>query len=68
MVRGLNGNERMLIAQMDAAVTPMSTLTGDVSELEAGLAAIKPQDSTADFARGLRFGHRHLARRSRTPR
>lgn len=55
MVRGLNGDERMLIAQMDAAVTPMSTLTGEVSELEGGLAAIKAQDSTADFARGLRF-------------
>ena len=55
MVRGLSGSDRMLIAQMDAAVTPLSTLTGEISELEAGLSAVKAVDASADFARGLRF-------------
>src|SRR4051812_1426428 len=55
MVRGLSGSDRMLIAQMDAAVTPLSTLTGEVSELEAGLASVKAVDAGADFPRALRF-------------
>jgi Ca-activated chloride channel homolog len=55
MVRGLSGSDRMLIAQMDAAITPLSTLTGEVSDLEAAVAAVKPTDAAADFARALRF-------------
>ena len=55
MVRGLSGSDRMLIAQMDAAVTPLSTLTSEVSELEAAVAAVKGTDASADFAAGLRF-------------
>jgi Ca-activated chloride channel homolog len=55
MVRGLSGSDRMLIAQMDAAITPLSTLSGEVAELEAAVAAVRPTDSTADFARALRF-------------
>lgn len=55
MVRGLSGSDRMLLAQMDAATTPLTTLTSDVAELEAGLAAVQATDAAADFARGLRF-------------
>ncbi|EYF08979.1 vWA domain-containing protein [Chondromyces apiculatus] len=55
MVRGLSGSDRMLIAQMDAAVTPLSTLTGEIADLEAAVAAVKATDATADFARALRF-------------
>ncbi|MGK4002999.1 VWA domain-containing protein [Sorangium sp. So ce1036] len=55
MVRGLSGSDRMLLAQMDAAVTPLSTLTGEIAELEAAVAAVKPTDAAADFARALRF-------------
>jgi hypothetical protein len=55
MVRGLSGSDRMLVAQMDAAATPLTTLTGEVSELEAGVAAIKATDASADFPRALRF-------------
>jgi hypothetical protein len=55
MVRGLSGSDRLLIAQMDAAVTPLSTLTGEISELEAGVVAVKASDASADFARSLRF-------------
>ncbi len=55
MVRGLSGTDRMLIAQMDAAATPLSTLTGEISELEAALARVQPTDAAADFPRALRF-------------
>jgi hypothetical protein len=55
MVRGLSGTDRMLIAQMDAAATPLSTLTGEISELEAGLAKVTATDASADFPRALRF-------------
>ncbi|MDI1431216.1 vWA domain-containing protein [Polyangium sorediatum] len=56
MVRGLSGSDRMLIAQMDAAVTPLSTMTSEIPDLEAAVASIKATDASADFARGLRFG------------
>jgi len=55
MVRGLGGSDRMLIAQMDSAVTPVTTMTGEVSELEAGLASVAATDTRADFPRALRF-------------
>lgn len=55
IVRGLSGSDRVLIAQMDAAVTPLSTLTGEIPELEAAVSAVKPTDASADFARALRF-------------
>jgi hypothetical protein len=55
VIRGLSGSDRMLVAQMDAAVTPLSTLTGEPSDLEAALASVKPADASADFARALRF-------------
>lgn len=55
IVRGLSGSDRMLIAQMDAAITPLSTMTGEISELEAGVSAVKATDAAADFPRALRF-------------
>jgi hypothetical protein len=55
MVRGLGASDRMLIAQMDAGTTPLSTLTSDVAELEAAVAKVEPTEAKADFARGLRF-------------
>src|SRR5580700_419067 len=55
MVRGLSGTDRMLIAQMDAAATPLSTLTGEIAELEAGLTKVTATDASADFPRALRF-------------
>jgi len=55
MVRGLSGSDRMLIAQMDAAVTPLSTMTSEVSDLEAAVAAVAPTDAAADFPKALRF-------------
>ncbi|MEM6786955.1 MAG: VWA domain-containing protein [Myxococcota bacterium] len=55
VIRGLSGSDRMLIAQMDAAVTPLSTMTGDIAELEAALDRVDVRDARADYPRGLRF-------------
>jgi hypothetical protein len=55
LVRGLGGSDRMLIAQMDAAVTPLSTLTSEVADLDQAVAAVRATDARADFPRALRF-------------
>ncbi len=55
LTRGLSGSDRMLIAQMDAAVTPLSTMTGEITELEQALAEVRATDARAAFARALRF-------------
>jgi hypothetical protein len=55
IVRGLSGSDRMLVAQMDAAATPLSTLTSEVSDLDVAISAVKATDGTADFPRALRF-------------
>jgi hypothetical protein len=55
MIRGLGGSDRMLVAQMDAAVSPLGPMSGDTSELERTLDLIKPTDARADFPRALRF-------------
>ncbi|HVH41325.1 MAG TPA: VWA domain-containing protein [Labilithrix sp.] len=55
VIRGLGGSDRMLIAQMDAAITPLGPTSSDTSELERALDAIKPTDARADFPRALRF-------------
>ena len=55
IIRGLGGSDRMLIAQMDAAVTPLGPTSSDTSELERALDGIKPTDARADFPRALRF-------------
>ena len=56
MVRGLGGSDRMLIAQMDGAVTPLSTMTGEISDLEEAIDQVTASDVRAQWARGLRFG------------
>lgn len=55
VIRGLGGSDRMLVAQMDAAVTPLGPMSGDTSELERALDSIKVTDARADFPRALRF-------------
>jgi von Willebrand factor type A domain/Aerotolerance regulator N-terminal len=55
MIRGLGGADRMLIAQMDAMVTPLGPMTGDTSALERELDSIAAMDVRADFPRALRF-------------
>jgi len=55
LIRGMGGADRMLIAQMDAAITPLGPMSGDTSDLERAVDAIQPTDARADFARALRF-------------
>lgn len=55
VIRGLGGSDRMLVAQMDAAVTPLGPMSGDTSELERNVDSIRVTDARADFARALRF-------------
>jgi hypothetical protein len=55
IVRGLGGADRMLIASMSAAVTPLSTMTGDAATLEDAVASITATDTRADLRRGLEF-------------
>jgi hypothetical protein len=55
LIRGMGGADRMLVAQMDAMVTPLGPMSGDTSELERALDQIKPTEARADFPRALRF-------------
>jgi hypothetical protein len=55
MIRGMGSSDRMLLAQMDAVVTPLGPMSGDTSALERALATIQPTEARADFARALRF-------------
>jgi hypothetical protein len=55
IVRGLGGADRMLVAQMDAMVTPLGPMTGDTSALERELDGVRATDTRADFPRALRF-------------
>lgn len=55
LVRSLGGSDRMLIAQLDAQITPLGPMTSDTAELERAIDAIRATDTRADFSRGLRF-------------
>ena len=55
MIRGLGGADRMLLAQMDAMVTPLCSMSSDTSVLERALDQLRPTDARADFPRALRF-------------
>ncbi|HEY6557272.1 MAG TPA: VWA domain-containing protein [Polyangiaceae bacterium] len=55
LVRSLGGADRMLIAQMDAGLTPLSTMTGELPELERAVAELRATDTRADLRRGLEF-------------
>ncbi len=55
MIEGLSGTDRMLIAEMGPTPHPLSTITEDISELEAAVEQIHATDTEADLERGLRF-------------
>ncbi len=56
IIRGLGGADRMLIAQMDAAVTPLRPMSGDTTELERALDTIKRDRRSRRLSRAaLRF-------------
>ena len=56
MVEGLGGSDRMLIAQMDASIRPLSTMTNEVADLKHALDQVAASDTRADFLRALSFG------------
>ena len=55
LIRGMGGSDRMLVAQMDATITPLGPMSGDTSELERAADAVHVTDTRADFPRALRF-------------
>ena len=55
LVQGLSGADRLLIAQLDAAVTPLSTMTAEAGDLELAVDRLRASDTRADLERGLRF-------------
>jgi len=55
LVAGLGGDDRMLIASMDATTVPLSPLTNDQRLLRASLERLAPTDVAADFTRGLQL-------------
>jgi hypothetical protein len=61
---GLGSNDRMLLAQMDASVTPLSTMTEDVAELHSALGRLRPSDTRADVSGALSFARDSLRGRS----
>ena len=48
LIAGLGPADSMLIAQMDAGVTPLTTMTDDVAELGAALERVRASDTRAD--------------------
>lgn len=55
LVKGLGASDRMLVASMDAVVTPMSPLTSDTGVLDDAAGRLEASDCRADFTRALRY-------------
>jgi hypothetical protein len=55
LVGSLGGADRMLIARMGAVVTPLSTMSSDVAELQLAVGRIRATDTRADVEAALRF-------------
>jgi hypothetical protein len=55
IIDGLGGADRVLVAEMGATLTPLSTLSGDLGELREATKKLAARDTRADFARGLSF-------------
>ncbi|MGZ3477426.1 MAG: vWA domain-containing protein [Polyangiales bacterium] len=55
LVRGLGASDRMLVASMDAVITPLSPLTSDTGMLDDAANHLEAVDCRADFARALRY-------------
>lgn len=63
--RGLGGDDRMLIAQVDAALTPLSTMTDERLELDEAIDRLQASDVRADFDRAFAFALDALRGRTR---
>ena len=65
ITRAAGPNLQVLVAQMDASTTPLSTLGAERRELERALDQIQPTDLPTDYARAYRFAIDVLRGRSR---
>jgi hypothetical protein len=66
LAAGPNGaHDELLIAQLDANVTPLSTLSSDRSALRSALERLTPSDAASDFAAGAAFALQLLEGRAR---
>ncbi len=64
LLGGLGSNDRMLIAQMDHSVTPLSTMSDDTGELARALERISPSDTHLEFGAAIEFAKDSLRGRS----
>ncbi len=55
IVQSLSGSDLALVAQLDASVTPKSTLTDDRASLRHGIERITKTDLTGDLSVGMMF-------------
>jgi hypothetical protein len=53
LVRGLGGSDRALIVQMGPVPVPLSTLSGDTTELVPAIDRVQAKDTRADLGRAL---------------
>jgi von Willebrand factor type A domain/Aerotolerance regulator N-terminal len=60
IVRGLGGADRALIVQMASVPTPLSTMSGEVTELEPAVDRVTASDTRADLERGLLYARDSL--------
>ncbi len=59
-VRGLGADDRAVVVQMDMLPTPLSTLSGEPSELSAAIDRVRSVDTPADLGRALAFAEDSL--------
>jgi hypothetical protein len=55
LVRGLGNADRALIVQMSSLPSPLSTMSADLTELDAAIDALHASDTRAELERGLSF-------------
>lgn len=65
LIGTLGANDQALIAQMDAAVTPRSPMTGDLAPLRQATAALSVSHTEANWPQALRFALDSLKGKSR---
>ncbi|HEX2878114.1 MAG TPA: VWA domain-containing protein [Polyangiaceae bacterium] len=60
LVSKLSAQDRMLIVQLDVAVTPRSAFTNDIAQLTTAIDQVRATDTVANVEAGLLFAHDSL--------
>jgi hypothetical protein len=60
LVSKLSAQDRMLIVQLDVAVTPRSAFTNDIAQLTTAIDQVRATDTVANIEAGLLFAHDSL--------